>query len=142
MESFEKKIMTMIKSSYSSAKSEQLKVKSGVIQGCILSPVLFLLVINDFLVAALNPLVSCGLRWRMSNLASLANLKHVEYSDDICLLAEKICDVARMSDALNVHVLKAELNINIGKTKLLSFPARDRLISIRREQMDNINSFT
>ena len=38
--------------------SEQFEVKSGVRQGCILSPVLFLLAVNDVLEAALNPLAT------------------------------------------------------------------------------------
>ena len=52
------KIITMIQSSYSRAEcrvldkgklSEQFEVKSGVRQGGIRSPVLFLLVVNDVL---------------------------------------------------------------------------------------------
>ena len=143
------KIITMIKATYTGAKcrvlhksklSEQFEVNSGVRQGCILSPVLFLLVINDVLEAALNPLVSCGLRWKMPSLAD--NLKHIDYADDICLLAEKLSDVAKMSNALNTHALRAGLKINIGKTKLLSLPASERTISICDEQIENVNSFT
>ena len=67
--------------------------------------VLFLLVINYVLEAALILLVLCGLRCRMTSL--VFNLKPVDYTVDICLLAEKISDVAKMSDALNVHTLKA-----------------------------------
>ena len=127
------KIITMIKASYSGAKcrvlhkgklSEQFEIKSGVRQGCILSPVLFLLVIHDVLEAALDPLATCGLRWRMSS--QVSNLKHIDYADDICILAEKISDVSKMSNALNNHALKAGLKINIGKTKLLSLPPSKR----------------
>ena len=64
------KIITIIQSSYSGAKcrvlhkvklSEQFEVKSGVRQECILSPMLFLLVVNDVLEAALND-ATCALR--------------------------------------------------------------------------------
>ena len=143
------KIITMIKASYSGAKcrvlhkgklSDQFEIKSGVRQGCILSPVLFLLVIHDVLEAALNPLTTCGLRWRMSS--QLSNLKHIDYADDICLLAEKISDVSLMANALNSHAFKAGLKINIGKTKLLSLPAGERSIAIRDEQIENVKSFT
>ena len=40
----------------------------------------------------------------MSSLVSI--LKHIDNSDDIWLLAEKIIDIAKMSDALNIHALK------------------------------------
>ena len=143
------KITNIIKATYNGAKcrvlhkgklSEQFEIRSGVRQGCILSPVLFLLVINDVLEAALNPLVACGLRWKMPSIAD--NLKHIDYADDICLLAEKLSDVAKMSNALNTHALKAGLKINIGKTKLLSLPASERTISICDEPIENVESFT
>ena len=76
----------------------------------------------------------------MSSLVS--NLKHVNYADDICLLAEKISDVAKMFDAFNVYALEAGLKINIGKIKLLSLPASEISISIRGKQVDNVNTCT
>ena len=84
------KIISIIKASYNGAKcrvlhngklSETFNVESGVRQGCILSPILFLLVVADVLDAAFSPLKSCGLRWSMP---SNNNLMHLDYADDIC----------------------------------------------------------
>ena len=52
-----------------------------------------------------------GLANRRCKMFSLVfNMKHV---DNICLLVEKISDVLMMSDALNVQVLKAGINIDL-----------------------------
>ena len=60
----------------------------------------------------------------------------------ISLLAERISDISKMSNALNIHALRAELKINIGKTKLLRLPAseRDRSQSVmKRSIMSNLS---
>ena len=71
-----------------------------------------------------------------------SNFKPIDYADDICLLNERISDISKMPNALNIHALWAGLKINIGKTKLISFPASERSIFIRHEEIENVDSFT
>ena len=61
--------------------------------------------------------------------------KHIDYADDICLLAEEISDVSLMANAV-----KADLKINIGKTKLLSLAAGKRSIAIDEEHIENVKT--
>ena len=62
--------------------SEAFEVHSGVRQCCMLSPILFLIVLDDVIKAALVSHRNKGLRWTMNSF-----LQHLDYSDDICLLS-------------------------------------------------------
>ena len=46
--------------------------------------------------------------------------QHLDYADDICLLSHKISDIQDMIRALEKEAAFAGLNINCGKTKMLS----------------------
>ena len=95
--------------------SEPFEVHSGVPQGCILSPLLFLLVVGDVVNAALLSHRNNGLRWTMNRF-----LQHLVYADDICLLSHKISYIQDMIRSLEKRAASAGLNINCGKTKILS----------------------
>lgn len=60
--------------------SEDFEVQSEVQQGCMLSPLLFLVIITDFLRAARTS-ESRGMRWTIPSF-----LKHLDYVDHICYL--------------------------------------------------------
>ena len=94
------KIMAIIKATYDAAKcrvlhkdklSEPFEVHSGVRQGCILSPILFLIVLVDVLKAALLSHRNKELRWTMNSF-----LQHLYYADDISLLFHKMSDLQDM----------------------------------------------
>ena len=70
---------------------EPFEVHSGVRQGCILSPLLFLLVVGDVINAALLSHRNKGLRWMMNRF-----LQHLDYEDDICLLSHTISNMQDM----------------------------------------------
>ena len=65
--------------------SELFEVRSGVRQGCILSAVLFLIVLGDVLREPLKLHQASGIRWTMTRF-----LQHLAYADDISLSAHKI----------------------------------------------------
>ena len=70
-------------------------VGSGVREGCILSPMLFLVVIGDIIQAfiAKHHSVSkySGIRWKMGGV-----LQHLDYADYIYLLSHSVLDAANM----------------------------------------------
>ena len=78
--------------------SELFEVHSGVRQGCILSPLLFLLVVGDVINAILLSHRNKGLRWKMNHF-----LQHLDYADDICLLCHKIADIQNMIPSLELN---------------------------------------
>lgn len=63
--------------------SQKFEVPSGVHQGCILAPTLFLLVIGEFLNGSLAR-ERGRVQWTMST-----SLKHLDYADYICLLPHR-----------------------------------------------------
>ena len=107
--------------------SEPLEVHSGVHQGCILSSLLFHLVVGDVINAALLLHRNKGLRWTMNRL-----LQHLDYVDDICLLSHKISDIQDMIRSLEKEAASGiGLKINCGKTKMLSLQAQIELLKLR-----------
>ena len=74
-------------------------VGSGVRQGCILSLVLFLVVIGDIIQASIAKHHSVskysGIRWKVDSF-----LQHLDYADDICLLSRSVLDAANMLHSL------------------------------------------
>ena len=63
--------------------SDSIKTSSGVRQGCLLSPLLLLLVLDGVLRRALDG-KKRGLTWRLKE-----SLEDMEYADDICLVSHK-----------------------------------------------------
>lgn len=62
--------------------TRDIKINSGVRQGCILSPILFLFVI-DYIMEKVTDNKS-GIPWKFG-----LNLEDLEFADDICILEEK-----------------------------------------------------
>ena len=86
-------IICIIRATYEGAKcrvlhknkpSEPFEVRSGVRQGCILSAVLFLIVLGDVLREALKLHQVLGIRWTMT-----ICLQHLDYANNICIFAHK-----------------------------------------------------
>ena len=94
-------------------------VGSEVRQGCILSPVLFLLVIGDIIQASIAKHHSVskysGIRWKMDSF-----LQHLDYADDICLLSHSVLDVANMLYSLENEAASFGYKMNTGKTMSMS----------------------
>lgn len=87
-------------------------VDNGVKQGCLLSPTLFALFIDD-LVSELNKHVGlvCGSRL----------LSALLYADDIVLLAPSPKDLQRQIDVVTAWCLKWGIKINVTKTNVIHF---------------------
>ena len=90
-------------------------VHSAVRQGCILSPLLFLLVVGDVINAILLSHRNEVLKWTMN-----CCLQHLDYADGICLLSHMISNIPDMIRALVKEAASAGLKINCDKTKILS----------------------
>jgi hypothetical protein len=88
-------------------------VTVGLRQGCILSPILFNMYIND-LVINLKQLCS-GIPVGGENVVSLM------YADDIVLLARNERDLQRMLDVLGQWCMKWNINVNPAKSEIIHF---------------------
>ena len=67
--------------------SDFLEIRNGVRQGCILSPTLFLLIL-DRVTKRVKGLRKRGIQWSMKE-----RLEDLDYAGDICFLAQGFCDM-------------------------------------------------
>ena len=108
---------------------EPFDVHSRVRQGCILSPLLFLLVVDVVVNAALLSHRNKGLRWTANRL-----LQHLGYAEHIYLLLHNISDIQDMIRSLEKRG---------GKTKLLSLAGgANRTIEVVGDRIEAVDRFT
>ncbi|BHF71520.1 hypothetical protein SprV_0401457800 [Sparganum proliferum] len=140
------KIIAMIKAYYRSTTarvlvcnnlSQPFGIRSGVRQGCILSPILFNYAIDRILGRALRD--SDGVE-----IAPGHRLTDLDYADDIALLASSFGDLQSMVSRVNEVAKSVGLSINAGKTKVFSscIPDQEKApLGIDGCQLEEVDSF-
>ena len=95
--------------------SESFEIKTGVRQGCLLSPFLFLLVI-DWIMKTVTSNRNNGIQWTL-----LTQLDDLDFADDLALLShyKKQQQMQNKTDLLKVVSEKTGLKINKGKTEVM-----------------------
>ncbi|BHF83424.1 hypothetical protein SprV_0902656600 [Sparganum proliferum] len=140
------KIIAMMKAYYRSTTARVLVrnnlshpfgIRSGVRQGCILSPILFNYAIDWILGRALRE--SDGVE-----IAPGHRLTDLDYADDIALLASSFGDLQSMVSRVNEVAKSVGLSINAGKTKVFSscIPDQEKApLGIDGCQLEEVDSF-
>ncbi|BHF75255.1 hypothetical protein SprV_0501835100 [Sparganum proliferum] len=140
------KIIAMIKAYYRSTTarvlvrnnlSQPFGIRSGVRQGCILSPILFNYAIDWILGRALRE--SDGVEFAPGH-----RLTDLDYADDIALLASSFGDLQSMVSRVNEVAKSVGLSINAGKTKVFSscIPDQEKApLGIDGCQLEEVDSF-
>lgn len=132
------KIVNILKNLYEGAKSRvkteggvspEFEVTTGVRQGCIISPRLFIVIINWVARKARMPGVQVGKDFWMWYLA---------YADDLALFAESDDDAVNGLLALNECAGRLGLAINVSKTKVLG----SNLLQLNNQPIEKVESFT
>jgi hypothetical protein len=116
--------------------SEFTEVRNGVRQGCILSPTLFLLIL-DRIMKRMKGLRKRGIQWSMKE-----RLEDLDYADDICLLAQRFCDMDEKLKRLKEEAGLAGLCININKTKGMRVNTSDiQKFRLQETEIEEVGSF-
>lgn len=106
--------------------SQSFGIRSGVQQGCILSPILFNYAIDWVLGKALHE--KGGVK-----LAPGCQLAELDDADDIALLATSFGDLQSILSRVNEIAKSVGLSINVGKTKafqVTSLPRRRHFLRL------------
>ncbi|BHF78873.1 aconitate hydratase [Sparganum proliferum] len=140
------KIIAMIKAYYRSTTaralvrknlSQPFGIRSGVRQGCILSPILFNYAIDWILGRALRD--SDGVEFAPGH-----RLNDLDYADDIAVFASSFGDLQSMVSRVNEVAKSVGLSINAGKTKVFSscIPDQEKApLGIDGCQLEEVDSF-
>jgi hypothetical protein len=99
------------KISHEGKLSDFIEVRNGVRKGCILSPTLYLLILDRVMERA-EGFRKSGIQWNMKE-----RLEDLDYADDIFLLAQRFCDMEEKLKRLKEEAELVGLHININKTK-------------------------
>ena len=92
--------------------TELFQVKTGLRQGCILSPTLFNITLDYIMSRAMEDKEGIQVGER--------NLKDAEYADDAALLAETLMAVVALTNYLASEGEKFGLKLNFPKTKIMA----------------------
>lgn len=138
------KILNIIKNMYTDANSNVLhngstskpiKVRNGVKQGCVLSPLLFNLVL-DWIMKKVND-DNRGISWNFQG-----RLEDLDYADDICLLSHNFADMDTKLQRLATQAGLVGLTINIKKTKSMRMgTTTSNKFQINGEEIEDTRQF-
>ena len=115
------KIVTIIRALYegfsaqvvhNGQKSTPLNMRTGGRQGCLLSPLLFLVTLDWVTRKAF--VSRRGIQWSLTT-----SLEDLDFADDLALLSYRIQDMRDKTQDLEEQSAKVGLKINVTKTKLM-----------------------
>lgn len=139
------KIISMIKLLYeefscqvihAGTLTDPFPVTTGVRQGCILSPLLFLIVIDWIATTAYND--PHGIQWTLTS-----RLEDLEFADDICTLSHRLQDSQHQVNHLEETAKRTGLYINTAKTKAMRIQQNQMdPILVNNQQIENVDKFT
>lgn len=143
------KILRVLKSLYDGATlrvrsggelSKEVEITEGVLQGEILSPLLFILFIAD-LEQELRKNGLVGV-----NIDGVNDLLMLLYADDLVILADSQVDLNRKLRALDTYCRANSLSINTSKTKIVPCrsggSAKESKFFYREEEIETVSTYT
>ncbi|XP_041379018.1 uncharacterized protein LOC121391452 [Gigantopelta aegis] len=112
-----------------------LNINTGVKQGCIVSPFLFIIGI-DWIMKNVEHPGRKGIQWTFANM-----LEYLEFADDICLLSHR--HIHAKTQDLATTAEKTELKINIPKTKLMRMNTKsNKSIILHGDKVSEVDDLT
>ena len=117
-------------------KTQPLDMRTGVRQGCLLSPLLFLVALDWVTRTAFDR--KRGIQWTFTT-----SLEDLDFADDLALLSHRIQDMRDKTRALEVQSAKVGLKINATKTKLMRIGTkRGDVVSVAGKRVEEVDEFT
>ena len=140
------KLVKLVKATYEGSNcqvfhdgqlSQPFQVQTGVRQGCLLSPFLFILAI-DWVMKETNKGKSNGIQW-----TPWQKLDDLDFADDLALLSHAHIQMQGKTTDLDSVSRSIGLRIHPGKTKVLRMgPVSSNPIIIGTTSLEEVDSFT
>ena len=73
--------------------TDPFEVKTGVRQGCLLSPMIFLMVVDWIMRETVKP-EKTGIQWSL-----MQSLEDLDFADDLCLMSQKLQHMQSKTDS-------------------------------------------
>nr|KAG5703440.1 hypothetical protein BaRGS_022489 [Batillaria attramentaria] len=116
--------------------TEPFTVRTGVRQGCILSPTIFLMVV-DWVMRQATDGKWTGIQWTFSK-----QLEDLDFADDIALLSHKQQDAQEKLNRVAEEAKKTGLKINISKTEVMRVNHKQHdPIQLHQEDIKEVDKF-
>ncbi|VDP01758.1 unnamed protein product, partial [Schistosoma margrebowiei] len=141
-----KKIFNIIRNSYYGLQckvvhggqlTDAFQVRTRVRQSCLLSPFLFILVV-DWIMRTSTSEVKHGIQWTAQN-----QLGDLDFADDLALLSRTHEQMQTKTASVAVVSASVGLSIHKGKTKVLKFKAENNNpITLDGKTLENVESLT
>ena len=142
------KIVSLIRKSYEGMSckvvhgqqlSESFQVRTGVRQGCLLSPFLFLLAI-DWIMKETTSEGRNGIQWTL--MGPNNQLDDLDFADDLALLSSTRQQMQAKTDTMAEKSAKIGLHVNRGKTKVMRVNNQSQEpISVYGEPIEEVDFF-
>ena len=141
-----KKIIRMIRLAYEPSTcqvihgntlTEPFTVLSGVRQGCLLSPFLFLLVM-DWIMKETTKDQARGIQWTLSK-----HLEDIDFADDVALLSQRHNNMTQKLESIRETAAMIGLKVNTQKTKSLRVnQGNNAHFNIGGDEIQDVEKFT
>ena len=117
--------------------TEPFTVLSGVRQGCLLSPFLFLLVM-DWIMKETTKDQARGIQWTLSK-----HLEDVKFADDVTLLSQRHNNMTQKLESIREIAAMIGLKVNTQKTKSLRVnQGNNAHFNIGGDEIQDVEKFT
>ena len=117
--------------------TDSFQVKTGVRQGCLLSPFMFLVAI-DWIMKTTTKNRRNGIQWTL-----WSQLDDLDFADDLALLSHSHEQMQEKTDLLNLVSAQTGLNINMNKTKIMKANTKSKnVVTVDGKPLEETDCFT
>ena len=117
--------------------SESFEMSRGVRQGCLLSSMIFIMVV-DWIMGEVEDQGKTGIQWTLTT-----ELHDLDYADDICLLSQNLQHMQAKTSNLELIAEKTGLRESKEKTKVMRTNNKQQdKIKLKGEDLEDDKSFT
>lgn len=121
-------------------QSETFTVNDGLRQGGVLSPILFIIIMDDIIKEAQKSTKKAHIGY--NNLKAV-NLSECAFADDLLICANRESDLQHNLNVWNSELCKRNLKINVNKTKVMVIGKDTRKINIKinQQQLEQVETY-